>query len=619
MAIKPGTDIGRYHILEQLGEGGMALVYKAYDTRLESYVAIKVIRSEKFTIENTARALKRFQIEAKKMAQLNHPNIVKVMDYGEFEGAPYLVMPYLPGGTLKQKLGLQLSWEEAISLLIPIVEALEYAHCEGLIHRDIKPSNILITKSGKPMLSDFGVAKVLESKETLDLTTTGMGIGTPEYMSPEQAEGSKVDERSDIYSLGIILYELLTGRKPFVADTPMAVMVKQIQDPLPQPSQFMKDLPVEIEQVLFKMLTKEPAERYQDMDEVKVKLEKLFASKEQLKKHIAPVSTVLESSLINNSTLKEFPSVPVDSSAIPSKGKEYGANKIFNSMTKAIWIAIGASAVVIISLAVYSYIQNNRVTNILKPKPSLVPKENIISSPKTSFTKFSPNDGTLMVYVPAGEFSMGYENGEGDESPVHSVFLDSYYIDQTEVSNTKYAHCVAANACTEPRSFTDSHYGDTQYDNFPVINVDWYQANSYCIWVERYLPSEAQWEKAARGTDGCIYPWGNDEPDSELVNFNKYKGDATPVNSYFQGVSPYGVLNMAGNVREWVADWYDASYYSTQEIWANPTGPGETGDHVLRGGSWYENANGIRAMDRYWGARTRWSRFIGFRCAMDAE
>ena len=148
-----GQSLGRYHILEQLGEGGMATVYKAYDTRLETDVAVKVIRVEKFTPEVLARALKRFEREAKALARLTHPNIVKVMDYGEFEGRPYLVMPYLPGGNLKQQLKERgrLNWQEAARTLIPVARALEYAHSQGIIHRDVKPSNILITQSGEYM------------------------------------------------------------------------------------------------------------------------------------------------------------------------------------------------------------------------------------------------------------------------------------------------------------------------------------------------------------------------------------------------------------------------------------------------------------------------------------
>ena len=186
-----GISLGRYHILEQLGEGGMATVYKAFDTRLERDVAVKVIRIEKLTLDTIAKSLKRFEREARALAKLDHPNIVRINDYGEYEHRPFLVMDYIPGGTLKQRLGKPIPWQEAFHFIIPITHALEYAHQQGIIHRDVKPSNILIGKSGVPILTDFGIAKFFESQETIDLTGT-MGVGTPEYMAPEQATGRDV-------------------------------------------------------------------------------------------------------------------------------------------------------------------------------------------------------------------------------------------------------------------------------------------------------------------------------------------------------------------------------------------------------------------------------------------
>ena len=261
-----GQSLGRYHILEQLGEGGMAIVYKAYDTRLERDVAVKVIRTEKLTIETMGKTLKRFEREAKALAKLTHPNIVPITDYGEHDGKPYLVMPYLPGGTLKQKLGKPIPWEDAVRLLIPIARALHYAHQQGIIHRDIKPSNILITQSGEPMLTDFGIAKILlDTEETADLTGTGMGVGTPEYMSPEQFQGKGVDARTDVYSLGVVLYEMITGRKPYQADTPAAVLIKQVTEALPRPKSFVPDLPDAMEKMLLKALAKNKEDRFQDV------------------------------------------------------------------------------------------------------------------------------------------------------------------------------------------------------------------------------------------------------------------------------------------------------------------------------------------------------------------
>ena len=267
MTIQPGTDIGRYHILEQLGEGGMAIVYKAYDTRLETEVAVKAIRIGMLPPDALPRIQKRFEIEARKMAQLTHPNIVPVTDYGEFEGGPYIVMRYLPGGTLKDMLDHPLSVNKAVEILLPIANALGYAHQKGLIHRDIKPSNILITENGQPMLSDFGVAKVLDVQETQSLTTTGMGVGTPEYMAPEMGTARDFDHRVDIYALGIVLYEMVTGRKPFIADTPVAVLLKQSSEPLPHPAQFVPEIPASFERILFKALAKDPDMRYASMAE----------------------------------------------------------------------------------------------------------------------------------------------------------------------------------------------------------------------------------------------------------------------------------------------------------------------------------------------------------------
>jgi len=259
-----GQSIGRYHVLEKLGEGGMASVYRAFDTRLDRDVALKVIQAVR---QQSPEFLKRFEREAKALAQLAHPNIVSIFDYGEQDGVPYLVMEYTPGGTLKQRLGDPMPWPQACRLLAPIARALHYAHQQKIVHRDIKPSNILITASGDPKLSDFGIAKILEAEKTWDLTGTGVGIGTPEYMAPEQGMGKAVDHRADIYALGIVLFELVTGRTPFKADTPLAVMLKQVNDPLPRPREFAKDLPKAVEQVIFKALAKNPEGRFRSMDD----------------------------------------------------------------------------------------------------------------------------------------------------------------------------------------------------------------------------------------------------------------------------------------------------------------------------------------------------------------
>jgi serine/threonine protein kinase len=262
--MKIGQNIGRYRITDKLGTGGMAIIYKAYDTRLERDVAIKVIRTKAIPAQQHERLMKRFQREAKAQAQFNHPNIVPVYDYGVHEGMPYLVMEYIPGGTLKERISGPVDVQQAVAWVLPIADALAYAHQQGIIHRDVKPSNILITQDNKPLLTDFGIAKVLEANEGT-LTATGMGVGTPEYMAPEQWRG-ETTEVSDQYALGVVLYELLTGQKPFTAETPVAIALKQMKDPLTRPSQLVPGIPEEVEKVIFKALARNPDDRYESME-----------------------------------------------------------------------------------------------------------------------------------------------------------------------------------------------------------------------------------------------------------------------------------------------------------------------------------------------------------------
>jgi serine/threonine protein kinase len=260
-----GKTIDRYQIIESIGQGGMASVYRAYDTRLSREVAIKFIRTDLFGPAVLEELLKRFEREAKALAQFDHPHIIHVYDYGEYDDSPYLVMQFLPGGTLDSKMGAAFGWQEAVDVMLPLAQALDYAHQREVIHRDIKPANILLSAEEQPKLTDFGIAKLLQSGGLTTLTETGATIGTPEYMSPEQAMGAPADHRSDIYSLGIVFYELVTGQKPFEADTPVVVIIKHINEPLPDPRDLAPDLPVAVEEVLRTALAKQPDDRFDDM------------------------------------------------------------------------------------------------------------------------------------------------------------------------------------------------------------------------------------------------------------------------------------------------------------------------------------------------------------------
>ncbi|MBN2047979.1 MAG: protein kinase [Anaerolineaceae bacterium] len=257
---------GRYRMIEKLDAGGMSIIYLAQDEQLPRQVVVKIIQTEMIPPMHLTQVRQRFQREARVMANLEHPNIIKVFDYGEHQGEPYLVMEYFPGGTLAQYSGHRVPYQQAAEMLVPIASALEYAHQQNIIHRDVKPSNILIGAEERFALADFGVAKVLETQEMTSLTRTGMTIGTPEYMAPEQCLGDPVSPQTDIYALGVIFYELVTGKRPFTGLSTTEVLVKQINEqPLPA-RQLNASLPPQVEAVLKRALAKDPARRFASME-----------------------------------------------------------------------------------------------------------------------------------------------------------------------------------------------------------------------------------------------------------------------------------------------------------------------------------------------------------------
>jgi WD40 repeat protein/predicted Ser/Thr protein kinase len=257
-----GEQLGQYILLEQLGEGGMAKVYNALDSRVERNVAIKVILPSKRT---SSVFLQQFEREAKALANLTHTNIVKVLNYGVQNGQPYLVMEYVSGGTLKEAMNQKIPWQTAAAILAPIARALDYVHQQQIVHRDVKPSNILLQDDFRPMLSDFGILKMLEAKDEKSDSAIGAGIGTPEYMPPEQGMGKDVDFRADIYSLGLVFYEMITGQKPYTADSPMAIVIKHVTDELPLPSRIDRNIPKFVERAILRAVQKDPKNRYLSM------------------------------------------------------------------------------------------------------------------------------------------------------------------------------------------------------------------------------------------------------------------------------------------------------------------------------------------------------------------
>jgi serine/threonine-protein kinase len=261
-----GQTVGRYRIVEQLGRGGMAEVYKAYQPNLDRYVALKLMHP---FLAADQDFIARFEREAKNVAALRHPNIVQVYDFDVHNGTPYMVMEYIEGGTLKTHLenlaraGRNMPLAEATHIVREVGKALAYAHQRQMIHRDVKPANVMLDAGGRVILTDFGIAKILTGPS---YTVTGATVGTPAYMSPEQGLGRPGDHRSDVYALGVMLYQLTTGQLPYEADTPLAVMLKHVNEPLPLPRTLKPDLPEGMERIILKSMAKSPDDRFQSAD-----------------------------------------------------------------------------------------------------------------------------------------------------------------------------------------------------------------------------------------------------------------------------------------------------------------------------------------------------------------
>ncbi|MCS6835938.1 MAG: protein kinase [Anaerolineae bacterium] len=264
-----GMTLGSYHIVERIGQGGMATVFRAFHPATERHVALKVLSP---ALADNPNFQARFNVEAKVIAKLQHVHILPVFDYGHDKGITYLVMPYVTGGTLKALLArVILSLDGANRLFGQLASAVDYAHRQNILHRDLKPANVLLDSSGNVLLSDFGLAKI--SAMSLGLTGSSI-LGTPLYMAPEQGAGEPVSAQSDIYSLGVILYEMVTGQVPYNADTPVAIILKHIQQPLPLPRALRPDLPEAVENVIVKALAKNPRDRYETAAEMAEALDK---------------------------------------------------------------------------------------------------------------------------------------------------------------------------------------------------------------------------------------------------------------------------------------------------------------------------------------------------------
>jgi hypothetical protein len=586
-----GQEIGQYRVVEQIGLGGMATVYKAYQASMDRFVALKVLPRH---FMHDPAFLGRFEREARTIAKLEHARILPVYDYGEHEGVPYLVMRYVEGGALSDMLrqhpdGLPL--DEAARLIGQIASALDYAHQAGVIHRDIKPSNALVDRSGDVLLTDFGIAKIAEA--TVQFTGQGT-VGTPAYMSPEQAMGKELTPATDVYSLGIVLYEMLTGRVPFQAETPIAVINAHIYDPLPLPRSLRPDLPEMVERILLKTLAKVPEARYQTAGEMAAALSAAIRAEPVAPPEVAEEARPTEVEPSVPPVGEPEPTIPAPigevvppAPEVPSLPKAAPAKPARRGVQPA-WIVGGAGGLVVIGLVVVGLLTIGRALGDVFGQPA----------PVTSNAEWTPViqefDGVEMALVPAGCFMMG-EDGKGGEQ----CFEAPFWIDVTEVTNAQYGSS-----------------GRWSGDNLPRERVDWFDAVAHCEARGARLPTEAEWEYAARGPDGLVYPWGNEFVPDNVVYAGNSGGRTADVGSRPGGASWVGALDMSGNVWEWVSSVYEPYPYDPTDGREVDASSDSSSARGLRGGSWLDGfSNLLRGASRDRGNPSVVVGLDGFRCA----
>jgi eukaryotic-like serine/threonine-protein kinase len=569
--------IGKYELVEFLG-GGMSQVFRARDTVLGREVAVKVLTEEGC---KDADAKARFLAEARMSGAIVHDHIIRIHDYGEEDGRPYIVMEFLVGEDLRGAIRNNRTGDlrNRVRIALEVARALGHVHSHKIIHRDIKPENIHVDTQGRVRLMDFGIAK----SHDLHLTRTGFAVGTPYYMAPEQVLGKAVTEQVDVYAFGLVFYELLTGLKPLSGDSVERLFFMILTEPLDLEPLRQSGAPASIVDLVTRCAAKKPEERPAGFGAVVAELERIQAelAGERIPAPAPPAPAA------------EPP--PAATPAPPPPAATPIARYVLGGLAAALLVFAGIVAV--------KYLGGGREqkqsarTEIAEPKPAAKALPPMIETPAGP-----------MALVPEGAFLSGANR--------ESTTLPAFYIDVTEVSNAAYQQFATATGHALPVNFAAAKPGD------PVVDVSFDDARDFATWAGKRLPTAREWEKAARGTDGRVYPWG-DEPDTARANVadnpsRKGKG-LLPVNSMLDSASPYKVLHLTGNVWEWVNDRQTPSILAI-ESFSRVLKPPPTADEpwaVIRGGS---HARPLKEGVTYEFASAP-ARFtspeIGFRCAKD--
>jgi serine/threonine-protein kinase len=526
MRLLPGTRLSVYEIEDVIGEGGMGVVYRARDTATGRTVALKCLHTN---LAGDPQIRQRFVREARVLRTWSHPGAVAIHDFVEHEHLLAIVMELVSGESLAYHLARwdgTMPFSEIREIFSQVLVAMEDAHANGVVHRDLKPDNILVSGDGERLrakIVDFGIAKMIEGTT---YTVSGALLGTCMYMAPEQVKTpGATDHRADIYSLGVTLYELVTGHPPFDGGgSHFAVMMAHVANRPKSPSKLRPDTPPALEQLILDALVKDPNARPQSCAVFRQRLLEALGD-----------------------------DIPAPTSS--------------------------------------------------RPHSPALPES------------IHETNGHQMTLIATGTFAMGPSRRD--------IHLDAFYMDMLPVTNEQFKVFVDATGYRPKdedakRFLQHWRHGKPPRgeEKHPVVYVSWLDARAYCTWSGSRLPTEAEWEKAARGTDGRKYPWGRAEPTATFANFGRRDGGTMPVGSFPEGASPYGLLDLAGNVWEWCEDVQDDAFYESGPT-RNPKNTHRTPrcHYVMRGGSWMYEATSLRTFARV-GFEARY-RFAGggFRCA----
>ncbi|RYY74018.1 MAG: hypothetical protein EOO52_14170 [Gammaproteobacteria bacterium] len=664
-----------YTILRKLNAGGMATVFLATQLSLNRTVALKIMKPE---LDYDPEFHNRFQREAEIVGQLSHPNIIPIYDIGRYNGMNYISMEYLPAGSLDQKIKKGISANTAASYVMAIASALAHAHTKGYVHRDIKPENILFRADGSPVLTDFGIARLVKSDSSM--TQVGKVVGTPYYMSPEQAKGEALDGRSDLYSLGILFFEMLTGVRPFQNDDALALALQHIGE---QPPKLPLDVSI-YQNALDKLLAKKPAQRFQNGRELiqELKLVKNASQPPVNQTQPLPNNTQLLKAISFNffnsiqailkKSFEQLRSFKTRDDQINSPNPALDATQIFNlpdnSQESRLWKSKYTMVTVLLvaCLIVYGiFLANNeikgndsttiklmpfkvitepefakvRILNIKeKYQPDMaLPQGNYqleISAPgydtKTEWVHFSKSqtplkyelypsvtDNSNLLSPELIEIIVDANTLENNNSETPYINTNkNFYIGKYEVTFDEYDYFAKANHLDLP---DDNGWGRGKR---PVINVSWNDAQAYLIWLSKTtdkrfrLPTDAEWEFAARGNSTEEFWWGSKTEDAGLFANCRY-GCKPWLSALFAnktktiGAYPpntFGLYDTAGNVAEWVADCGDNS---TENLLCK--------ERVIRGGSFNDSVKNISLNAKSVLASSKGNTTTGFRIVQEID